>query len=92
MLRKIFIHKNRGRIFGYGFFFGERETPQKKKISEIFFFLWCFSFAVKSARFMRDISFIEFGGFDNRFLMILGRLLVDLKVDIKKSFLGSFHC
>lgn len=37
---------------------------------------------------MRDISFIEFGGFDNRFLMILGRLLVDLKVDIKKSFLG----
>lgn len=91
MLRKIFIHKNRGRIFGYGFVFGERETPQKT-IFRKYFFLWCFSFAVKSARFMRDISFIEFGGFDNRFLMILGRLLVDLKVDIKKSFLGSFHC
>ena len=49
--------------------------------------LWCFSFAVKSACFMRDISFIEFGGFHNRFLIILGAnnsFLVELKIDIKK--------
>ena len=90
--RKIFIHKNRGLIFGYGFFFRRKRNATENNISEIFFFLWSFSFAVKSACFMRDISYIEFGGFDNRFLMILGRLLVDLKVDIKKSFLRSFHC
>lgn len=92
VLRKIFIHKNRGLIFGYGFFFRRKRNATENNISGIFFFLWSFSFAVKSACFMRDISFIEFGGFDNRFLMILGRLLVDLKIDFKKSFLRSFHC
>ena len=92
VLRKIFTHKNRGLIFGYGFFFRRKRNATENNISEIFFSLWSFSFAVKSACFMRDISFIEFGGFDNRFLMILGHLLVDLKIDFKKSFLRSFHC
>lgn len=92
MFRNVFIHKNRGLIFGYGFFFRRKRNATENNISEIFFLLWSFSFAVKSACFMRDISFIKFGGFDNRFLMILGRLLVDLKIYIKKSFLGSFHC